>query len=123
MKRSAFLKIAGSSLILGGTIAGCASTAPGTHTASASDNDSAQYAAAAKALSQDKDGKAIVAAEEAVAANPQDGAYRSLLGQAYLSGGRFASAETSFEDALRSEERRVGKECVSKCRYRWSPYH
>src|SRR3546814_14827526 len=23
----------------------------------------------------------------------------------------------------RSEERRVGKECVSKCRYRWSPYH
>src|SRR3546814_11303607 len=24
--------------------------------------------------------------------------------------------------ALRSEERRVGKECVSKCRSRWSPY-
>src|SRR3546814_19329623 len=24
---------------------------------------------------------------------------------------------------LRSEERRVGKECVSTCRYRWSPYH
>src|SRR3546814_18082875 len=24
---------------------------------------------------------------------------------------------------LRSEERRVGKECVSKCRSRWSPYH
>src|SRR3546814_11793439 len=23
----------------------------------------------------------------------------------------------------RSEERRVGKECVSKCRSRWSPYH
>src|SRR3546814_20268363 len=23
----------------------------------------------------------------------------------------------------RSEERRVGKECVSKCRYRWSPSH
>src|SRR3546814_14979485 len=22
-----------------------------------------------------------------------------------------------------SEERRVGKECVSTCRYRWSPYH
>src|SRR3546814_14858013 len=26
-------------------------------------------------------------------------------------------------DARRSEERRVGKECVSTCRYRWSPYH
>src|SRR3546814_13120237 len=25
--------------------------------------------------------------------------------------------------AFRSEERRVGKECVSKCRSRWSPDH
>src|SRR3546814_13619659 len=25
--------------------------------------------------------------------------------------------------ASRSEERRVGKECVSTCRFRWSPYH
>src|SRR3546814_3809284 len=25
--------------------------------------------------------------------------------------------------ATRSEERRVGKECVSTCRSRWSPYH
>src|SRR3546814_14465462 len=24
---------------------------------------------------------------------------------------------------IRSEERRVGKECVSTCRYWWSPYH
>src|SRR3546814_3062552 len=28
----------------------------------------------------------------------------------------------SAEEA-RSEERRVGKECVSTCRSRWSPYH
>src|SRR3546814_11351114 len=27
------------------------------------------------------------------------------------------------DDRPRSEERRVGKECVSTCRYRWSPYH
>src|SRR3546814_1749040 len=26
-------------------------------------------------------------------------------------------------EVLRSEERRVGKECVSTCRSRWSPYH
>src|SRR3546814_20989670 len=26
-------------------------------------------------------------------------------------------------EAERSEERRVGKECVSTCRSRWSPYH
>src|SRR3546814_16305361 len=25
--------------------------------------------------------------------------------------------------SMRSEERRVGKECVSKCRSRWSPEH
>ena len=24
---------------------------------------------------------------------------------------------------LRSEERRVGKECLTQCRSRWSPYH
>src|SRR3546814_269822 len=28
-----------------------------------------------------------------------------------------------FDRVLRSEERRVGKECVSTCRSRWSPYH
>src|SRR3546814_4462118 len=28
-----------------------------------------------------------------------------------------------FVDLYRSEERRVGKECVSTCRSRWSPYH
>ena len=29
----------------------------------------------------------------------------------------------SGKDKGRSEERRVGKECASKCRSRWSPYH
>src|SRR3546814_11114890 len=29
----------------------------------------------------------------------------------------------SLESQVRSEERRVGKECVSTCRSRWSPYH
>src|SRR3546814_2210508 len=28
-----------------------------------------------------------------------------------------------LDDGRRSEERRVGKECVSTGRYRWSPYH
>src|SRR3546814_9406245 len=28
-----------------------------------------------------------------------------------------------FQSVIRSEERRVGKECVSTCRSRWSPYH
>src|SRR3546814_12060781 len=48
---------------------------------------------------------------------------------------RLRASVPGFEDAYvsliadqlgiteRSEERRVGKECVSTCRYRWSPYH
>src|SRR3546814_11852786 len=40
-----------------------------------------------------------------------------LLGQDLVG----ASADSDL--ALRSEERRVGKECVSTCRSRWSPYH
>src|SRR3546814_9094890 len=30
---------------------------------------------------------------------------------------------TRSSNPARSEERRVGKECVSTCRSRWSPYH
>src|SRR3546814_10557946 len=29
----------------------------------------------------------------------------------------------ALPERQRSEERRVGKECVSTCRSRWSPYH
>src|SRR3546814_15359275 len=32
-------------------------------------------------------------------------------------------SERSRQPEDRSEERRVGKECVSTCRSRWSPYH
>src|SRR3546814_19228678 len=36
---------------------------------------------------------------------------------------RMAREVRKFGVGLRSEERRVGKECVSTCRSRWSPYH
>src|SRR3546814_16565193 len=32
-------------------------------------------------------------------------------------------ADIGAGDGYRSEESRGGKECVSTCRYRWSPYH
>src|SRR3546814_19884526 len=32
-------------------------------------------------------------------------------------------AKDAAHELVRSEERRVGKECVSTCRSRWSPYH
>src|SRR3546814_13769372 len=34
-----------------------------------------------------------------------------------------SSIATVLQDVFRSEERRVGKECVSTGRSRWSPYH
>src|SRR3546814_14013243 len=36
---------------------------------------------------------------------------------------RRAKAIRELEAISRSEERRVGTECVSTCRSRWSPYH
>ena len=37
--------------------------------------------------------------------------------------GRGVSTLTAEAQEARSEERRVGKECTSWCRSRWSPYH
>src|SRR3546814_2081539 len=36
---------------------------------------------------------------------------------------RFGAGRSAEMNFARSEERRVGKECVSTCRSRWSPYH
>src|SRR3546814_6375789 len=36
---------------------------------------------------------------------------------------RYRADAVTANPYLRSEERRVGKECVSTCRSRWSPYH
>src|SRR3546814_15992297 len=36
---------------------------------------------------------------------------------------RLGYADPATNTVGRSEERRVGKECVSPCRSRWSPYH
>ena len=52
-----------------------------------------------------------------------------VVGQKYLVErliiGLLANGHVLLEGVpgLRSEERRVGKECVQPCRSRWSPYH
>src|SRR3546814_11783396 len=51
----------------------------------------------------------------AIAADPHSGALQRNLASAWRALGDEARA--------RSEERRVGKEGVSTCRTRWSPYH
>src|SRR3546814_13137399 len=43
--------------------------------------------------------------------------------RAAVGAGQAADAGDEIEEAARSEERRVGKECVSTCRSRWSPFH
>ena len=44
-----------------------------------------------------------------------------------LRGGRVIDPAAGIDGlkdvAIRSEERRVGKECLHQCRSRWSPYH
>src|SRR3546814_3654095 len=63
-----------------------------------------------------------------------DGCIGALLAIAPENAWRVAGLERADSVALdphkwlhapfeRSEERRVGKECVSTCRSRWSPYH
>src|SRR3546814_14748378 len=41
----------------------------------------------------------------------------------YVPGGKYPLLASAHMSVIRSEERRVGKECVSTCRSRWSPYH
>src|SRR3546814_16523974 len=41
----------------------------------------------------------------------------------FLVGGQPVAHRALGISRQRSEERRVGKECVSTCRSRWSPYH
>ena len=36
---------------------------------------------------------------------------------------RMTLTELAEKVDIRSEERRVGKECIPPCRSRWSPYH
>src|SRR3546814_17725071 len=49
---------------------------------------------------------------------PNNGSARSPVGRCACRREPFRSGHRG-----RSEERRVGKECVSTCRARWSPYH
>src|SRR3546814_15605282 len=63
------------------------------------------------------------AGQLAFLANPR---YRNQLSESAASAVvmRADDAQGHAGTALvRSEERRVGKECVSTCRSRWSPYH
>src|SRR3546814_13764251 len=61
----------------------------------------------------------ILTSVHAFAVDPRRGSFILALLVIYIGA---ALALFAFR-AVRSEERRVGKECVSTCRSRWSPYH
>ena len=46
---------------------------------------------------------------------------RMIAGLEQINGGEIRIGNRRVND--RSEERRVGKECIPPCRSRWSPYH
>src|SRR3546814_17321100 len=53
---------------------------------------------------------------------PEFTALENVMLPVMLGGASVSDAGQNARD-LRSEERRVGKDCVSKCRSGWSPYH
>lgn len=102
------LKIAVSPLVIGLTMAGCATDQssmfqPVASSAKAARDDqqaSHYYGLAQQSLQQGDTSAALAHAEKAVELSPRDAGYRMLLGDLYLKGGRFASAETTFADVL-----------------------
>ena len=77
---------------------------------------------------------AVAVVFAAVALSPLPAAAQSAAGQSAVIVNYERFAESGYADAsvraeqfeahvIRSEERRVGKECTSVCRSRWSPYH
>lgn len=104
MNRVEFFKLAASSLILGSSVTTFGGSAVFA-SESAQPGKSAKAAAVAarnatKAMARQHFDKAIGFAEAAVAALPGSADYRALLGQAYLSAGRFQSAEMALTDAI-----------------------
>lgn len=89
-----------SAVALASMIAGCA--APMSRSASVSKGKApAAFALRAQmALGSGDYASAVTLAEQAAEATPQDANVRSLLGNAYFAGGRFASAEAAYNDSL-----------------------
>lgn len=105
MKTNILLKLTVSALMLGAVTIGCKPTsnrpASLSSVAPKADRQAAKLADKGLAALRARDSeKAIAFAEQAVALSPRNADYRELLGQAYLLGGRFTSAEMSFSDSL-----------------------
>jgi Flp pilus assembly protein TadD/cell division protein FtsN len=104
MNKTTIAKLAASTLVagtvmLGGGMAGMAK-APVVADSKAVNAAADAAKNASKALAKQNLEKAIGFAEAAVEWQPRDAGYRMLLGQTYLTAGRFQAAEQSFSDTL-----------------------
>ncbi|WP_448500736.1 tetratricopeptide repeat protein [Sphingomonas sp.] len=106
MKARSTIGFALAAALMGGSALGGAAIVMPMATAGASDAEGvAKFAAdaaakAEKALARRDFVDAASHAEAAVGARPDHAAYRAMLGQAYLAGGRFLSAAQALGDAL-----------------------
>ena len=94
-----------SAIALAAALGGCAASQTGAGKASIFGGkvDTSNIGLATKALvalNANDSATAIKFAERAVANSPKDAGFRSLLGNAYFAGGRFASAEAAYRDSL-----------------------
>lgn len=91
-RNSTFIRLAVTTALASTALAGCSGKVAPSF---AESSDKAEVA-----LAKGKADKAVNHAEQAVLASPRDAYSRTLLGNAYLEAGRFASAAQSFEDAI-----------------------
>lgn len=97
-------------LAIAGMIAGCANPSAGVSGKSAKLSEASEVGLATRAhlaLAAGDVTGAIGLAERAVEKTPRDAIFRVLLGNSYLAGGRFASAEAAYADALSLDPRQV----------------
>jgi Flp pilus assembly protein TadD len=101
------LKFGISALAIGCTMVACSPSATAFRASSASASEAraesgaaAAYTKAEAAAKADEMDVALTHAEKAVELSPSDVGYRMMLADLYLKNGRFASAETTFNDVL-----------------------
>lgn len=92
-KSRRMVALAVSTAMAAGLLTGCAAQSAPRADVSAS--------RAEASLAKGKPQQAVEHAEAAVLAEPQNASYRAMLASAYLDAGRFASAESTFRDAMK----------------------
>lgn len=100
MNNRTLARILGSSLIVTSSMVACSGTKMEHRPAIAATHAASIAQAIERSLAKRDFARAQIDAERLVGAQPRDGAYRALLGRAYLANGRYLSARTAFEDAM-----------------------